>query len=98
MCNDGAADVAAKQLAQQDLSGDYGPTVSSGRHSRLHRGRSTIRGTTGQTDLQEGYAGVHRSKRTTRPRDLPGVGRRLSPMLGIWSKATSLLTDGARAW
>ena len=35
------------------------------------------------TDPPDGYAGVPRGKRTTRPRDLPGAGRRVSPMLGI---------------
>ncbi len=33
-------------------------------------------------DPPDGYAGVHRSKRTTLPRDLPGAGQRVSPMLG----------------
>jgi hypothetical protein len=53
---DGAADAAAEPSALQDLSRDYGPTGSSGRHRRLRRGRSTFRGTTGRTDPSEGYA------------------------------------------
>ncbi len=32
-----------------------------------------MQGTTGRTDPPDGYAGVHRGKRTTRPRDLPGA-------------------------
>ena len=74
--------VAAAELSvPQDLSKDHGPTGSSGRRSRLCLGRSTFQGTTGRTELPDGYAGVHRGKRTTRPRDLPGAGRRVSLML-----------------
>jgi hypothetical protein len=60
---------------------------SSGRRRRLRRGRSTFRGTTGRTDPPDGYAGGHRGKRTTRPRDLSGAGRRVSPMHGTRSQA-----------
>ena len=75
-----------------------GPTGSSGRRRRFRRGRSTFRGTTGRTDPPDGYAGVHRGKRTARPRDLPGAGRRVSPMLGILSQAsTGRSSDRARA-
>jgi hypothetical protein len=35
------------------------------------------------TDPLDGYAGGRRGRRTTRPRDLQGAGRRVSPMLGI---------------
>ncbi len=55
-------------------------------------------GTTGRTDLPNGYARVHRGTRTTRPRDLPGAGQRVSPMLGILGQAsTCRSTDRARA-
>ncbi len=57
--------VAAAELSvPQDLSKHYGPTRSSGRRHRLRRGRSTFRGTTGRTDPPDGYAGIHRGKRT----------------------------------
>ncbi len=76
--------VAAAELSvPQDLSKDYGPTGSSGRRRRFCLGRNTCKGQRAGTDSQDGYAGVHRGKWTTRPRDLPGAGRRVSPMLGI---------------
>jgi hypothetical protein len=50
----------------------------------LRRGRSTCNGLRAGTDPPDGYAGVHRGKRTTRPRSLPGACRRVSPMLGIF--------------
>jgi hypothetical protein len=80
---DGAADAAADLSAPHDLSRDYGPTGSSGRRRRLRQGRSTFRGIMGRTDPPEGCAGVHCGKRTTQPRDPPGAGRRVSPMLRI---------------
>ncbi len=58
--------------------GDYGPTGSSGRRSRLCRSRSTFRGTTGRTDQPVCYAEEQRCKRTTRLLDLPGAGQLLS--------------------
>ncbi len=76
--------VAAAELSvPQDLSKDYGPTGSSERRSRLCRGRSTCKELRAGTDPPDGYAGVHSGKRTTLPRELPGAGRRVSPMLGI---------------
>ncbi len=77
-------EATAELSVLQDLSKDYGPTGGSGRRRRLRRGRSTCQGATGRTDPPDGYAGVHRGKRTTRLRDLPGAGRRVSPMLGIF--------------
>jgi hypothetical protein len=60
-------------------------------------GPQYLQGTTGRMDPPDGYAGVHRGKRTTRLRDLPGVGRRVSPMLGILGQAsTRQSTDRAR--
>ncbi len=49
-------------------------------------GPQYFRGTTGRTDPPDDCAGlgVHRGKRPNRPRDLPGAGRRVSPMLGIF--------------
>jgi hypothetical protein len=67
--------VAAAELSvQQDLSKEHGPTGSMGRRQRLH------------LDLldSDGYGGVHCGKLTTRPHDLPGAGRCVSPMLGIF--------------
>ncbi len=85
--------VAAAELSvAQDLSKDYGQTGSSGRR-RLRRGSSTFRGTTGRTDPPDGYAGVHRGKQTTRPRDLPGASWRVSPMLGILGQSFYTLID-----
>ena len=72
---------AAELLVPQGLSKDYGPTGSSGHRRRLRRGRSTCKGL--RADPPDGCAGVHRGKRSTRPRDLPGADRRVSPMLGI---------------
>jgi hypothetical protein len=43
---------------------------------------------------RDGYAGVHRGKRTTRPRDLTGAGRRVSPMLGILGQSFFTPIDG----
>jgi hypothetical protein len=61
-------------------------------------GPQYLQRTTGRTDPPDGYAGVHRGKRTTLPRDLPGVGLRVSPMLEFWAKAsTRQSTDRARA-
>ncbi len=75
--------VAAAELSvPQDLSKDYKPTGSSGRRPRLRWGRSTYKGLRAGTDPPDGYARVHCGKRTTQPRDLPGAGRRVSPMLG----------------
>ncbi len=59
-------EAAAELLVPQDLSKDYGLTGSSGRRRRHRRGRSTFRGTTGRPDPPDGYAGVHRGKRTKR--------------------------------
>ncbi len=50
-------------------------------------------GTTGRTDMLNGFAGVHRGKRTTRPRDLPGAGQRVSMMLGILGQSFYTLID-----
>ncbi len=84
---------AAELSVPLDLSKDYGPTGSSGRHRRLRRGRSTCKGLRAGTDPPDGYAGVHRGKRTTRPCDLPGAGRRVSPMLGILGQSFYTLID-----
>ena len=97
--------VAAAELSvPQDLSKDHGPTGSSGRRRRFRRGRSTSKGLLAGrivpfeelragTDPPDGYAGVHRCKRTTRPRDLPGAGKRVSQMLGILGKSFYTLID-----
>jgi hypothetical protein len=61
-------------------------------------GPQYLQGTTGRMDLPDGYARVHRGKRTKRPCDIPGAGRRVSPMLGISGQAsTRRSTDRARA-
>ncbi len=61
-------------------------------------GPQYLQGTTGRTDLPDGYAGVHRGKRTTRPLDLPGAGRQVSLMLGILGQASTRRSiDRARA-
>jgi hypothetical protein len=42
--------------------------------------------TTGRTDQRADFNGVYRGKRTTRPRDLPGSGPKVSPMYGTRSQ------------
>jgi hypothetical protein len=56
-------------------------------------GPQDLPGTTGRTELRTDRAGVHRGTRTTRPRDLPEAGRRVSPMHGTRSQATRLLAN-----
>ncbi len=91
--------VAVAELSvPQDLSKDYGPTGNSGHRRRLRRGRRTCKGLRAGRIRRMAMPGVHRGKRTNRPRDLPGAGRRVSPMLGILGQAsTRRSTDRARA-
>ena len=61
--------------------------LEDGHRRRIRRGRRTSRGTTGRTEQRADYAGVHRGKRTTRPRP-SGAGRRVSPTTGTRSQTT----------
>ncbi len=80
--------------------GNAGPFLGlrADREQRTPPTPQYLQGTTGQTDLLDGYAGVHRGKRTLRPRDLLGAGLRISLMLGFLGQAsTRRSTDRARA-
>ncbi len=85
------------QQGPQDSLWDYGPDGAADAAAEL-QAPQYLTGTTGRTDPPVGYAGVHRGKRTTRPRCLPGAGQRVSPIIWILSQAsTRQSTDRARA-
>jgi hypothetical protein len=91
--------VAAAELSvQQDLSKDHDSPGAADAAVDSDGAAVPSEELRAGTDPPDGYAGVNRGKRTTRPRDLPGAGRRVSPMLGFWAKAsTRRSTDRARA-
>jgi hypothetical protein len=70
------------------------PTGSSGRRRRL-RGRSTSKGLRAGTDPLDGYAVVHRGKRTTRPQTFRARADESVRCSEFW--ATRRSTDRARA-
>jgi hypothetical protein len=88
---------AAELSVPQDLFQELRADLEQRTPPTIPPGPQYLQGTTGGTDLPDGYAGVHRGKRTTRPRDLPGAGRRISPMFEILGQvSTRQSTD--RAW